>query len=183
MSDQLPPIKRHITTHDPATGKATFSTDFDAVIEPDTALPTLKLYNCFTTETYPIDMAGDADLGAYKPHVRSMESLDLPNGIVARVTEFAPGGPAVMHRTVTLDYGVVLEGKVELQLDSGESRVLEKGDVIVQRGTMHAWRNLSETESARIFFVMQASKPIVVQGKELENYVPIHELFDHVGSN
>ena len=46
-----------------------------------------------------------------------------------------------MHRTMSLDYGVVLQGEVELLLDSGEVRLLAAGDVAVQRGTMHAWRN------------------------------------------
>ena len=47
-----------------------------------------------------------------------------------------------MHRTVSLDYGVVLEGEVELVLDSGETRLMKRGDVSVQRGTNHAWRNM-----------------------------------------
>lgn len=52
----------------------------------------------------------------------------------------SPGLLSPMHRTVSLDYGVVLEGEVELVLDSGETRVLKRGDVAIQRGTCHAWR-------------------------------------------
>ena len=40
-----------------------------------------------------------------------------------------------MHRTQSLDFGVVLEGEIELVLDSGETRLLKRGDVAVQRGT------------------------------------------------
>jgi len=47
-----------------------------------------------------------------------------------------------MHRTVSLDYGIVLEGDVELVLDSGEKRAMKQGDVAIQRGTNHAWRNM-----------------------------------------
>jgi quercetin dioxygenase-like cupin family protein len=76
-----------------------------------------------------------------------------------------------MHRTVSLDYGVVIEGEVELVLDSGETRVLRRGDVAVQRGTMHAWRNTSRTEWARMMYVLQECKPVEVEGKVLgEDY-------------
>lgn len=46
-----------------------------------------------------------------------------------------PGLTSPMHRTVSLDYGVVLEGEVYLVLDSGEERLMRRGDISVQRGT------------------------------------------------
>ena len=58
-----------------------------------------------------------------------------------------------MHRTVSLDYGIVLQGEMELVLDSGETRLMKVGDVAVQRGTMHAWRNTSSTEWGRMIYV------------------------------
>lgn len=60
-----------------------------------------------------------------------------------------------MHRTQSLDYGVVIEGEVEMVLDDGVSTVMGRGDVAVQRGTSHGWRNVSKTEWARMFFVLQ----------------------------
>ncbi len=45
-----------------------------------------------------------------------------------------------MHRTRTIDYIVLLSGKVTLLLDEGEID-LEPFDVVVQRGTNHAWAN------------------------------------------
>lgn len=59
-----------------------------------------------------------------------------------------------MHRTQTVDYVVVIDGVVELGLDGGEKRVMKKGDVIVQRGTMHQWKNLSKTEGASVVVVV-----------------------------
>lgn len=60
-----------------------------------------------------------------------------------------------MHITKTLDYGIVLEGEIELVLDSGETKVLRRGDSCVQRGTMHAWRNVSEGGKwGRMVFVL-----------------------------
>jgi quercetin dioxygenase-like cupin family protein len=73
-----------------------------------------------------------------------------------------------MHRTVSLDYGVVLIGEMELVLDSGETRVMKVGDVAVQRGTNHAWRNTSKTEWARMMYVLQPSLPISINGKPLD---------------
>ena len=76
-----------------------------------------------------------------------------------------------MHRTVSLDYGVVLEGEVELVLDSGETRIMKRGDVAIQRGTNHAWRNTSSTQWARMMYVLQESKPVQLGEKALgEDY-------------
>lgn len=70
-----------------------------------------------------------------------------------------------MHRTKSLDYGVVLEGEVEMVLDDGSVTKLRRGDVAIQRGTMHAWRNPSKTEFARLLFVLQDIKPLHVNGQ------------------
>lgn len=47
----------------------------------------------------------------------------------------------------------MMEGEMELTMDGGERRVVKKGDVVVQRAVMHAWRNLSKTEPARMAVV------------------------------
>ena len=57
-----------------------------------------------------------------------------------------------MHRTETVDYGIVLEGEIILVLDGGET-ALKAGDVVIQRGTSHAWANRS-AGNARIAFVL-----------------------------
>jgi mannose-6-phosphate isomerase-like protein (cupin superfamily) len=46
-----------------------------------------------------------------------------------------------MHTTPTVDYAVVLEGEIVLDLDAGETARLRPGDAVVQNGTRHAWRN------------------------------------------
>jgi quercetin dioxygenase-like cupin family protein len=82
-----------------------------------------------------------------------------------------PGAVSPMHRTVSLDYGVVLEGEMELVLDSGETRLLKRGDLAVQRGTLHAWRNTNKTEWARMLYFLQESEPLEVGGAKLgEDY-------------
>lgn len=59
---------------------------------------------------------------------------------------------AFMHRTQTIDYGIVLEGEITLVLDIGE-RVAKAGDIIIQQGTNHGWANRSD-KNCRIAFVL-----------------------------
>ena len=60
-----------------------------------------------------------------------------------------------MHRTRTLDYVVVIEGELVLILDDSEA-VLRAGDVVVQRGTDHAWENRSDMIARAAFFHIDA---------------------------
>jgi uncharacterized cupin superfamily protein len=69
------------------------------------------------------------------------------------VIDMPPGSSAPMHRTKTIDYGIVLSGEVDLELDDGVELHLETGDLVVQRATAHAWYNRSE-RVARMLFVM-----------------------------
>jgi uncharacterized cupin superfamily protein len=57
-----------------------------------------------------------------------------------------------MHRTVTLDYAIVLEGEVWAVMDDGET-LMRAGDVLIQRGTNHAWANRSG-KTARVAFIL-----------------------------
>lgn len=57
------------------------------------------------------------------------------------------------HTTNTIDYGVVVEGEIVLDLGNGRERPLRQGDMVVQVGTRHAWRNRSD-RPARMFFVL-----------------------------
>ena len=57
-----------------------------------------------------------------------------------------------MHRTETVDYAVVLDGEIFLVLDEGEVK-LTTGDVVIQRGTNHAWSNRSG-KSVRMLYVL-----------------------------
>lgn len=65
----------------------------------------------------------------------------------------AAGAPhPLMHRTQTLDYGIVLDGELTLVLDRGETTV-RAGDIVVQCGTNHAWANRSD-RNCRVAFVL-----------------------------
>jgi quercetin dioxygenase-like cupin family protein len=122
----------------------------------------------YTTSEFPVDLNNDADIKKHED-LKASGKLGLvnPNGTVCRFVDFAPKGPPLMHRTQSLDYGIVLEGEIEMTLDSGEKRLLKRGDMAVQRATMHAWHNPSETEWTRMVFVLQECKPLLVGGEEL----------------
>jgi hypothetical protein len=63
-----------------------------------------------------------------------------------------PGKHPGMHRTETVDYAIVLEGEIWAVMDEGET-LMRAGDVLIQRGTNHAWANRSDS-TARIAFVL-----------------------------
>jgi uncharacterized cupin superfamily protein len=60
--------------------------------------------------------------------------------IVGMGDYFDPDAPG-FHRTPTIDYIIVLEGELVLELDDGDERTIRPGDTVVQNGTRHAWRN------------------------------------------
>lgn len=59
---------------------------------------------------------------------------------------------ALMHRTETIDYGIVLDGELVLIMDEGETTV-RAGDIVIQRGTNHGWSNRSD-RNCRIAFIL-----------------------------
>lgn len=80
-------------------------------------------------------------------------------GHLLRILEVYPlkagGKRTAMHRTQTLDYVVVIEGELVLLLEDSEV-TLKQGDVVVQRGTNHAWENRSEKVARAAFFHIDA---------------------------
>lgn len=160
--------KRFITTHN-AQGQAIVDTSI-AEDAPFSALPDneASFAQCYVTKGFPTEVSGGADLDVYRNYLRDSPGLSVSDGTVLRYVDVAPGHVSPMHRTVSLDYGVVLEGEVELVLDSGETRLMRRGDICVQRGTMHAWRNTSQTEWARMLYILQPVKPVKVGEVELK---------------
>jgi hypothetical protein len=63
-----------------------------------------------------------------------------------------------MHKTNTVDYAVVYKGEIWLELDDAETVHLKKGDVVVQNGTRHAWRNKGTAPVTMLFFLNGAKE-------------------------
>lgn len=163
----LPKNYRFITDHD-ASGKAIFNTTVDE-LQPRESIGNGATFSLnYTTSQYPVSFKDNTDIDKYQSYLNQSPGLVVPGGSVLRVVDVPPGSLSPMHRTVSLDYGVVLEGSVWLELDSGEKRLMRRGDISIQRGTIHAWRNGSDTEWARMMYVLLESEPIDVAGHKLE---------------
>ena len=63
-----------------------------------------------------------------------------------------------MHKTNTVDYALVYEGEMWLELDAAKVIHLKKGDVVVQNGTRHAWRNKGNAPVTMVFFLNGAKE-------------------------
>jgi quercetin dioxygenase-like cupin family protein len=182
---QPEPLRRIITAHDSKSGRAIFS---DAVGEQISftgfpvppGKPTTSDYAlAYNTTTFPVqglspptstipESKGNLDIKQYQSVLSNPSPLNPPNGTSCTIIEVPPGSVVPMHRTATLDYGVIIDGATELVLDSGETKSLAKGDVFVQRGTAHSWRNVTEKHEnsgiLRVFFVFQPIERVQLEG-------------------
>ena len=141
------PPRRIVTGHD-ASGKS--------VVLSDGPNPkTLDIGSALFHEVWITDRTPVA-IGASEPSEPTDRPVRVPppeNGVMVRYTEMGPGAESPMHRTESLDVGVVLEGETWLLLDDGSETRVGPGDAVVQRGTMHAWQNRSD-RPVRMVFVM-----------------------------
>jgi len=177
MTDsKLPGFKRVVTGHD-AGGRAIIATQGTPGAFDLDAVPGTVFHEIWNTSSMPvrIDNGPDPTTGPLQLAPPSMGSrvrvVDIPPDAVQNAISdedvaqaFASIGAShastpgqhdrhrLMHRTETLDYGIVLAGRIWLVLDEDEVE-LTPGDVVVQRGTNHAWSNRTE-EMARMVFIL-----------------------------
>ena len=171
-------VRRIVTGHNQA-GRS--------IIVSDTQLPPGELQpgqplrvGLWVTDRAPASNAGNAD--TVPDGVINMIPPQHRGGTVIRITEIAPdaGRAAVspqelaargaivtpdrsarhpgFHQTHTVDYAVCLEGEVWAVLDEGET-LMRPGDVLIQRGTYHAWSNRTN-EPCRMLFVLIDAEPV-----------------------
>jgi quercetin dioxygenase-like cupin family protein len=149
------PIRRIVTGHDEA-GRATVLADGSA---PAVKSPRPGQFSTllWCTEGVPAEMP--AGLDAEDMGLRVLGTYPPVGGTRFMIAEYPPGNPPRRHRTETIDYIVVLSGRIEMELDGGESVAMAAGDVMVQRGTYHAWRNPGP-EVCRMVFVLVDAVPL-----------------------
>jgi hypothetical protein len=175
----LPPVRRIVTGHR-ADGRSVIVSDGPAPCRSaPPAMPQLVATVLWTTDGTPAPLDGEDDTA---PAGRIPPMAPPANGTILRVADFPPdsaydavdmaqlfreiggarhqeaateGGDARhfwFHKTPTLDYAIVLEGEVWALLDEDET-LMRAGDVLVQRGTNHAWANRSD-RPCRMAFVL-----------------------------
>ncbi|MGY4533215.1 mannose-6-phosphate isomerase-like protein (cupin superfamily) [Pseudomonas sp. TE3786] len=175
---ELPCFKRVVTGHN-ANGQAVVASSGPTPnVFPLAAVPGTVFYEIWNSAASPalLDNASD-------PTAKPLQLSPSPLGSVIRVVDIPPDsqqnqisaedaaaafaeigqahagtGTAdsrhkLMHRTETLDYGIVTEGEVWLVLDEQEVQ-LKRGDVVVQRGTNHAWSNRTEAMARMVFILL-----------------------------
>jgi len=164
-------VRRIVTGHD-AAGKAVVASDerLGAVESP--TRPGISRVEIWSTDTMPVDNSeGAAAEAQRKGFVVRHNYVGSGQGTVVRITEFAPGSAPFMHRTETLDYAILLKGECDLELDDGNTVHLKQGDIVVQRGTMHAWAPVGP-EPAVFAFVLIDADPVEMGGKKLTTDYP-----------
>ena len=174
------PIRRVVTGKD-ATGKAIAM--IDALATTVHRREELGITNTllWVTDSVPVDISSREDAANRKIGV-----VPPPGGTIFRVIEFAPErevhadyetklqifqglglGPEgpyrekprepTMHRTKTVDYALILSGEIVMLLDDSEIH-LKQGDVVIQRGTNHAWINRGERPCQVAFVLVDAKE-------------------------
>lgn len=155
MAQSLPTPRLVRTAHD-ASGKSIFVEDSHP--EPFHPFgPQMTGFTIFDTRTSVPVKNTDAI-----PSFAQQLPRCPPGGAIFALTEINPGGQAPMHRTVSLDYAVVMSGEIVLALDGGEEKTVKAGEFIVQQGVNHSWTNKGE-ESCRMLFVMLGAEKIALE--------------------
>lgn len=165
---------RYITTHN-AEAKAVFAA-VPAPLQVVRDLDGTQLRLGYLNSRHPVSLADNKDVNSYAQALDNPPALVPPGGgTVIWYIDVPPGSKSPLHRTTSIDFVIHVEGEIELQLDGGETRITKPGDITIQRATMHAWRNMSQTKWARMIGVIQECEPPVVGGQTLETYFPLEE--------
>lgn len=174
-------IRRVVTGHD-KEGKSAFIYDGYATNVKE-MFPGLFTTELWVTRTTPADNSGNEDAADTFPYLEPPRT-----GTAFRVVEFPPeaswrndadaqekatkgweaiGGThaqdkhsknPMMHKTPSVDYAIVLKGEIWALLDTGET-CLKAGDMLIQRGTTHAW-SVRTNEPSLVAFILVGANPV-----------------------
>ncbi|MDO8773004.1 MAG: cupin domain-containing protein [Burkholderiaceae bacterium] len=176
------PIHRVVTGHE-ASGKAIIASNgpLPTVVEI-AAIPGTVFHEVWETRATPvlIDNGADPSTGPLTlpppPNGTRMRFVDIPpdtqefldHGAAKMKDAFSQIGDEkastvkahsphpLMHRTESIDYGVVIEGEMTLVLDDSEV-LLRPGSVVIQRGSNHAWANRSGKPCRMLFILIDGT--------------------------
>ena len=154
METNYPPIRRVVTGHDTANvAKVLIDGPATNAKYPQPGLVSTMIW-CTdgAPATIPIG-ENPEDMGA-----RILGTVPPTKGSRFAIIDFPPGSKPHMHRTDTIDYVIVMEGEIEMDMDQSSVK-LKAGEVMIQRGTNHAWANRSDNR-ARVAFVLIDAEPL-----------------------
>lgn len=147
---QYRPIRRIVAGND-ESGKSVIISDGEAINSRQTGEHRSTLI--WATKETPADFLDLNDAGKW-----TLGTPPPPGGTRFCVIESPPSAtyPA-LHRTDTIDYVLCLKGEITMDLDDS-TVVMKAGDVLVQLGNSHGWRN-ETNEPAIVAFVLIDGKP------------------------
>jgi quercetin dioxygenase-like cupin family protein len=153
-------VRRIVTGHDDK-GKAKVMVD-EICTSTKKPRPGAEYAEVWSTQDgFPIDNDKFVD------PVTNKIGTSIDRGTVFRVVKFDPGVSPRNHRTDSIDYGVVMSGEINMELDDGVVVTAKAGDVIVQRGTIHNWVNKGPAPCL-IAFTLIWAKPVEINGKRFD---------------
>jgi len=178
-----PSLRRIVTKHD-KDGIAVVDTD-TTVHSQNAAKWNVSLGTIWATDAVPTNDNNLNVDGATRP----IHDIVSPNGTACLYTDLGPGVTVPMHRTSTVDLNVLSQnlsntfhggntliiactvyGEVILIMENGEEYHLKNpGDTVVQKGTLHAWKNPINTWTRWVTFVIDAEPAAGVDGQPLPN--------------
>lgn len=154
----MPRYSRRVVTGHDANGKSVFVSDGPPpnILEKGTGVDFFELWRTYSVPA-PVS-AQEAE-----PTLPTIKTSATEGGVNFRFNDLFPGhrqkwAPRAdgrhpgMHRTESIDFGIVLEGEIYLILDEDET-LLKPGDVVIQRGTDHAWENRTD-QVVRMAFIL-----------------------------
>ena len=156
----IEPIRRVVTTH---------NEDGQAIVWQDNYLHgKLGAHGnavtlLWSSDSHPAEVTSKTDKG-------KVETGLVNNGSVLRIVDFPPHSVGRLHRSISLDYVLVLNGELVLSLDDGSRTTVNEGDLVVQQATMHGWDNETDVW-ARILCCLMPAKAPVVEGVQLDSHV------------
>lgn len=151
-------IRRVVTGHT-AEGNAKVEID-EIATNVVSSRPGASSCVVWSTKGFPVDNDGFSD------PTKAAFKTTVDGGTVFRVVRYEPGVTPRNHRTDSIDYAVVMQGAIEMELDDGVVVKLKAGDVLVQRGTIHNWVNRGP-EACMIAFVLVSANSVSAEGRVL----------------
>jgi quercetin dioxygenase-like cupin family protein len=152
-------IRRVVTGHN-ESGRATVQIDAE-VTNASSGRQGVTSSVVWSTQNFPVDNDSQVDPS------NSIFKTTLDNGTIFRIVRYEPGVLPRNHRTDSIDYAVVMKGRIDMELDDGLVVTLNAGDVLVQRGTVHNWNN-RYNEDCIIAFTLISAKPVCINGATLD---------------
>jgi mannose-6-phosphate isomerase-like protein (cupin superfamily) len=143
-----PAPRSHDMVHTPTMASAVvWATDPSQPARADGSDPTPELTSVLpstpgSTVMLVVDLPPDAVMMSdeFDPAAAFGEQAEVSPGLLEHFEPDAPG----FHTTPTVDYLIMLDGELYLELDNGRETLVKPGDVVIQNATRHAWRNRTD---------------------------------------